>query len=315
MVALDPGNSKWRMEQQEADANLGIAFWNERRFTDAAAQFDEALQAIQPLANADARNGDYQSSLAETLAWAADAKMANGQLDSAIALRQQQIGLLTTLLNRGGTAVQYQQILLVGQQALGRLLAMKGQREPALTQLRAAVATAAQLAQVEPSNMLWRQLGFQAQLTLADYALAAGKRDEAMAQTSAACETVGRLLGRDGKVPAWRAGLANCEMAQAKLALAAGANDEATTHAIRALAAAQAVKSNDLAEIRYRIAKAYRLIGDAARATGDAAAARAAWANALSALPRGIAEKPLEMDEHATILQRLGRNREAQPIA
>jgi len=314
MVTLDPSNSKWRMEEQDADANLGIAFWNERRFSEAASQFDEALQAIQPLATADSSNDDYRASLAETLAWAADAKMAIGQLDLAIVLRQQQVELLTKVLNRGGADVQYRQILLVAQQALGRLYAMTGQRDLALSHLRAAVGAAGQLGQIEPSNAVWRQLGLQAQLALADYALAVRNRDEAIGQANSACDTVRRLLGRDGSVPSWRAGLANCEMVQAKIALTGGAKDEAAAHATSALAAAKAVKSNDTAENRYRIAKAYRLIGDVARETGDDPTANAAWSKALAALPAGIAEKPAEMDEHATILQRLGRGSEARHI-
>ena len=58
----------------------------------------------------------------------------------------------------------------------------------------------------------------------------------------------------------------------------------------------------------------HRLIGDIRRNAGDAAGARVAWSNAFATLPQGAPEAPLEMDEHATILERLGRNDEAQPL-
>jgi hypothetical protein len=46
----------------------------------------------------------------------------------------------------------------------------------------------------------------------------------------------------------------------------------------------------------------------------DPAGASAAWTSALAALPPNVAERPMEMDEHARILDRLGRAAEAKPI-
>jgi len=48
---------------------------------------------------------------------------------------------------------------------------------------------------------------------------------------------------------------------------------------------------------------------------GDTGAAKAGWANALSSLPQGTPELPDEMDEHATILERLGRAADARRLA
>src|SRR4051794_1039916 len=60
MVALGPDNMKWRMEEQYAEVDLGLILLNQRRFSEAAAQFTLALSTIDALATADPRNGDYQ---------------------------------------------------------------------------------------------------------------------------------------------------------------------------------------------------------------------------------------------------------------
>ena len=70
----------------------------------------------------------------------------------------------------------------------------------------------------------------------------------------------------------------------------------------------------DKIEDAYRLARAYRLVGDAERARGDLAAARAAWAQGLAAVPADVAERPDEMQDHATLLQRIGRNDEAAQL-
>jgi anti-sigma-K factor RskA len=72
------------------------------------------------------------------------------------------------------------------------------------------------------------------------------------------------------------------------------------------------IKASEPAGDWFWVAKIYRLIGDIHRGLGDQAAAIQAWQNAYSAFPKGIAELPVEMDEHAVILERLGRRAEAQ---
>ena len=67
--------------------------------------------------------------------------------------------------------------------------------------------------------------------------------------------------------------------------------------------------------ISYRIAAAYRLIGDIEARFGDDAAAGAAWSAGLTQLPRSGSERPGEMNERAELLRRLGRGNEAQQLA
>jgi hypothetical protein len=56
------------------------------------------------------------------------------------------------------------------------------------------------------------------------------------------------------------------------------------------------------------------LLGDARNGLGDKPAAAAAWNAALQAVPRVTAERPIETQEHAIILERLGRTGEAQKL-
>jgi tetratricopeptide (TPR) repeat protein len=314
MVELGPDNMKWRMEEQDADAELGIVLLDQRRFAEAAAQFEQALQTIQALAAADPANSDYQKSLVEALAWVADAQMANGRLDRATAIRERHVALLGKLLERPDADVHYRQKLIPAEQGLGRLYAMQGERERALQHLKAAVAQADALIPVEPTNALWVELGFDARLALADYLLQIGQRGPAAVQADSACRAIRTLLAKDSTYPPWRASLANCDMTQAGVALAAGSTAAALANAERAVALVQSVKSDDRLGDRFHLARAYLLLGDVRRAMGDRPGANAAWASAIAARPQQVAETPLELDEHAQILARLGRSGEAQQI-
>jgi tetratricopeptide (TPR) repeat protein len=314
MVALGPDNMKWRMEEQDADAELGIVLLDQRRFGEAAVQFEQALQTIQALAAADPSNSDYQKSVVEMLAWVADAQMANGRIDRAVAMRERHVGLLNQLLERSNGDVHYQQKLIPAEQGLGRLYGMLGQRERALQHLQAAVAQADALIPLEPKNALWAELGFDARLALAEYQLQIGQAGQAAAQADGACKAIGRLLTKDKNSPPWRAKLAACDLTRARIALAAGSTAEAAANADQAVAIAKSVRSGDTIDDRFQLARAYRVLGDVRRAMRDPAGASAAWTSALAALPPNVAERPMEMDEHARILDRLGRAAEAKPI-
>ena len=101
---------------------------------------------------------------------------------------------------------------------------------------------------------------------------------------------------------------------QAELAQAAGDHSQALSHAERAVTSAKGVKGSDEAADAYATARAYRLLGDIKKSMGDASGARAAWSSALAALPKGGNERPGEMKEHASVLQRVGQRREAEQL-
>lgn len=315
MVALQPDNMKWRMEEQYADANLGIILYQQRRFVEAGKQFNQALGTVQALATADSRNAEYQKSSVMTLAWLADARMSEGRLEEATALRQRQLALLEQLSASSGGDVAYKAMQIPAQQALARLLAFRGQRAEAIEHLRQGIAVAQELIALEQDNTVWLESGYGARLLLAENALHLGQGGEAAAQTASACQTVRGLIARDARFPQWRAGLRECELMRARLALASGDVASARTAALKAVAAAKTVRSSDSSTDRFATAKAYRLLGDIERESGNGEAAKQAWANAMSILPSGIQERPGELAERETILQRTGRTEQAQLLA
>jgi hypothetical protein len=83
----------------------------------------------------------------------------------------------------------------------------------------------------------------------------------------------------------------------------------------QALQAARTVHTADNVVDAFRIARAYRFIGDFERDRGNLVNARSAWNNGLSAIPKGVAEQPDEIFDHAALLERLGRSAEAGPLA
>jgi len=123
------------------------------------------------------------------------------------------------------------------------------------------------------------------------------------------------LYARDPKLSDWRVLRGNCLVAKANLDLASGSAASALANANQALEIAKSTKSSDPLEDGFAIAKAYRIAGDAQRLLGNNAAATAAWAQALAAVPRTAAERPMEMSEHALILKRLGRSAESAQLA
>jgi tetratricopeptide (TPR) repeat protein len=307
MVAQQPDNMRYRMEVQYAEADLGTVLWTQRRFPESAAQFAQALQTIEALATADLGNAEYQKSLAETIAWLADARMAAGQLDSATKLRERDIALLTAGLSRTGD-VSYRQKLVPARRALGNLYGARGQVEPAIQQFRQAVLTSDQLTAVEPDNTLWTLYGLKARLDLARYLLGIGQVADAASQTEAACAAVNRLLAKDRNRPEWQASARDCWAGRARVALAANQNDSAASSARRAIATGKHVKTGDAVSDGYSLASAYRLLGDALRAKGDTAGAGTSWTLGLAALPPNAAEKPSETKDRAILLERLGRD-------
>jgi tetratricopeptide (TPR) repeat protein len=312
LVGLEPDNLKWRMESLYSAEDVGIALYNERRFREALQQFQGALGPMEKLAAVDPANQTYQKELSTVLAWIADAQRSLGSLDAAIAVRERQVALLDRAVASGATDVQFRQELIPAHQALGILLTSRGQSQQGIEQLRSAVAGADRLVPVEPGNSYWKSLAANAHLELARTLLSFGRREEAAQETAVGCAVIATLGRSSGQLGSKQTA---CLTLRARLALQAGARSQALVFAARLLAAASTERSGDAVKDRFAIAAAYRLLGDARKFSGDADGARAAWVKALSTLPPGVAERPQDLDEHATILERLGRTAEAQQLA
>lgn len=313
MVALAPDSMKYRMELQYADTDLGVVLSDQRRFSEAEAQFTDALTTMNAISVADPSNQEYEQSVAESLTWLSDAERATGNYDRAIAHRQRTVALYNQLLAQTGSA-KYRQHLVPALRSLGNLYFERGQLSEASRLLSASVAQADTLVVLEPANALWLEYDFRGHMLLARLLLATGKRVEPSVQTSAACHAVASLLKRPSIKPNWRNGLFGCLTLQAQLSSANGNKDQALTLAKRALDAARTVHTADATADAFKVASAYRLIGDIQRDLGQSDESRSAWLAALAAIPAGITEQPDEIAEHAAILQRVGRAAEAQRL-
>ena len=107
----------------------------------------------------------------------------------------------------------------------------------------------------------------------------------------------------------------DCLAMRARVASASGANGAAIGFAEQTVASAQKEQSGDPVYDRYRVASAYRLLGDVRSRAGDRGGATEAWTAGLGQWPAGVSERPIEMNERMGLLQRLGRAGEARPLA
>src|SRR5258708_9234179 len=313
MVALQPDSMKYRMEVQYADTDLGVVLFDQRRFAEAVAQFDEALGTMEAISTADPGNQSYRKSVAESLAWLADAQRAAGRLAGAIAARNRGISLLERL--RGGmTDVDVRLRLVAAHTALGTLYDETGQRDAAVQQFHAAIALADELKAIEPNNARWLEIGFAARKALAESLLQSASPRDAAAPVDEACATVEGLVQR--KVPiAWGSGgMRECWLMRTRIALAQGQSATALQAAQRAVSSAQAVHSSDRLDDRYALAAALLLLGDAERSGGQAEGAGDALNRALSTLPSATADNPSEIVLRSRILSRVGKTGEAAQL-
>ena len=310
MVAIEPDNMKWRMEVQNADANLALVLGAQRRFPEAAAQWAQAFRMIDALTTANPSNRDYQQSLAESLAWYADSEKDAGNLKLATELRERDVALLTKLAAQTGD-VSWKQKLVPAERGLGNLYLHQGRTDDAVKQFRLAAAAADELARVEPSNAKWLGLTAKARVSLAEGLLLGGKLPEANSTNEASCSVFTSLLRKDGSVQDWRVGVRDCLVVRAQIAAVERKWDVASDAANKAIAVGKTVKGTDQALDKYNLAKAYRILGDIRRGAGDASGATTAWTAGLSQIPRVTAERPIEAHEHAELLQRMGQPAQA----
>ena len=313
MVALQPDSMKYRMEVQYADTDLGVVLGDQRRFAEAVAQFTDALRTMEAISAADPGNKSYRQSVAESLTWLSDAEFSQGNYKRAIALRERTVATYEQLLSPSHD-VRYRERLIPAQRFLGYLYAELGQVDLAVQHFNASLANADALTAVEPNNATWLEYAARTRIGLARLLLVTGKTDESSTQASAGCRTISVLLSRPAPRPEWRKGAYACAVLESGLATARGDRDEALAAAKRAVTAASEAKTSDKIEDAFRLARAYRLVGDAERDRGNLEAARAAWAQGLASIPPRVSERPEEMQDHATLLQRLGRDHEAAQL-
>ena len=311
MTSLQPDSLRWKMEGQYAHTNLGVILLRQRRFDNASRQFSAALTTIQAVAAVEPSNVEYQKSLAESLAWLADAELARGDLRGSIASRQRQISVLKALA-ASGSDVEYQQKLIPAYQSLGWLFAVAGQQAQAEEYLQSAVTTAERLLPAEPNNSKWVDFAARSHLALAQHQISIGSTAKASSHLAKGCSYAASLR-RPGEATAWRMARWACIDRQAQIALAEGQADRAAGLAEQSVALAKGTKSGDPIADRALVAKSLTLAGDAYRSLNQPARARQAWSQAIQLMPTGN-RHPGERAILIDLLERTGQRGQASQL-
>jgi tetratricopeptide (TPR) repeat protein len=314
LSALDPDNLKYRMEVHYGEENVGISLLNKRSYAEATRQFQMSFGPIEKLASLDPQNLVYQREVGTILSWIAEAERAQGNYDSAIDARERQLALVEGLLSRGAADVQLRRQAAVAHMALGILVSERRGLAQGARDLNTAVIEADRLVMLEPRNAIWKQTAAMTHLALARNLLASGKVDEAGSQWAAGCRLAAGLTTSGAGLSAARSVQTDCLSIQSRLEVARGATGPALAASERALSSAKSERNEDPINDRFRVAAAYLLLGDNRQRAGDSDAGRAAWTAGLAQLPRGVAERPQDMNTHAELLRRLGRASEARPL-
>lgn len=311
MVALDPGNQQYRLEEIYANTNLGTLLMDERRFDAAVTAYEASLRPAESLASAEPANMDYQKQVGGNLAWLADAHEYAGELDQALAERERQlkilgeVGRLDPIDQRDAMAAHY---------AMGRLLASRGEAKAALDAYRAGVAISEALNKIEPDNTEWLQASVAGRFDLADLQLAMGDTEDSARTARGSCDSVRRLLQRDRSVANWRAKFqVSCLNLRSRLAMEGGNHAEALALANQSLAAARtSPKAVDRAMLDF----AARTAGaNALAAAGKRDQAAMWWRAAVASIPSSIQLKPREKAELSAVHLRLGNLAAARALA
>ena len=314
MIALAPGDSKYRLEASYADSNLGTVLIDERRYREAVTAFRSSLATNEALLASNPSNAEYAKSLIEAHAWLAEAFEGTGQIEDAIGQRERELALAERL-GAGAKNVDIRESVLVAHRALGRLLTSRDQLGAGIAHLTTATRMADALIATEPGNSQWLQFAASSQLDLGGQLLIDGQRDAAASAVRSGCDLTARLIAKDQSVFKWNDTLRRtCAMGRARLALAAGSLGEASALALDAARSSTGTPASK-PDTRISIAEARSVLGDIRAAGGNRPGAVAAWRAALTMLPSGEAEAPFVLAHRAILSRRLGDAAGARAIA
>lgn len=314
MIALAPTNNDYRLERIYAESSLGAVLIDQRKYREAAETYQRLIEPSEALLAKDPANKDYQQKLTNTLAWLADAREFTGQFEEAIAHRQRQLALLAGQWDPKKPDTWIKRDEMTARRAMARLLAYRGQMPPAIEQARKASAVIGWLTSAEPENTEWIQAGAYANFDRSGLELASGNLEQAQMAADGACGAAAALVAKDRSVAKWRTDLQRrCFEIRARIAIKAGDPSEGMNLARQALALAR--EETNSINRGMLMAHSNLLLGNALLASGNGEAARDAYQKALDAWPQGVEEQPRELADHAMLLKRLGRRREADVLA
>jgi len=290
MVALQPGDNRFRQERIYADSNLGVLLLQQDRADDAFTLFGNAVAESEMLMAAAPASRDLRVGLIEALAWQAEAGEQSGRLATAIALRRRQVNLAGAMVSRPESDVEFRLQRGVGLQRLASLLAQQGRVEEAERTYRLALGDHRILGEREADNAVWASNEASARLGLASLLLLGGHQDEAATLIKEACATIGSLYRRDPAVEKIRVDQqVSCLLGSARLAQAAGSQSRAVDLAAKAAAIARLeLTPASRPALRFQFARAETLHAALLAGAGDRSGALAAFrAAAANAPPAG----------------------------
>ncbi len=156
LVAIDPNNEAWQVEQSSSLVNLGVLLHYENRNREAIDYFQRSLEIIGRLAEADPDDRETRWKLAQGHAWLADALQATGELSAAMEQRRSEQAVYAGILavdDRDARALEGSSIAYL---QIANLRVLKGDYHAALDAARTGLEQIMQLTEADPTNGFWQ---------------------------------------------------------------------------------------------------------------------------------------------------------------
>lgn len=218
LVAAEPGNMDYVLEQGFAYSNLGMLALREARDPDLAKRlFDESQAAFRRVVRQDPEDTDTKFAIADGESWLADVAVERGDFESARSHRGEQLLLINELSENDPENRFYRSRRLARTIGTARLEAAARNYPEAIETLRVAEQEAAELVAGDPQNPSLRENQRMVALLQAQIELQGG----GAAALRQAGELVGDcaadwLVSPEGELPIF------CTILAAKLAMQAG---------------------------------------------------------------------------------------------
>lgn len=178
---LDPGNAEWLMEKAYAHSNIA-ALINRRGSADVeqallhigeAVRFNREVIALAP------DESSYEGELSETIAWLADTQMLSCNLGGALKSRQETVELARRQKERAPANINYRSRYAYALSGLAGVSRQVGLLDAAMRDTRASSAMFEQLAELEPSNHVFRTSFLMREVFFASLMAENGRETEA----------------------------------------------------------------------------------------------------------------------------------------
>lgn len=301
LAAIDPNNPDWQREVEEADTDLGVVLLSLARPDEAARDFQDALGISRRLAAAPGeKQRTWRWDEAQNFAWLADAELARGALDAAIANRQAEGRIYETIVAASPRDSEASAALASNRAKIASIELASGGAAAATQALQEAAAEIDPLLREAPDNDIYKGEAVTVMRLLAQAQLQDGRLSDAAPTAARAIQLCQAQLQeadkRRDEALKWRGerlGAAN--IVALKIAAAAATTSSAQRQALQGAPAEAARLRTLLAAhpqnptLAVTTAEAVLLAGDARALEGDAAGAKSDWAWADAQARRTIA--------------------------